>query len=533
MFKKFLGWIRQVFSKLISKETVEEKLDIEIAVSPAMTDSILLCSQIYEDKAPWLCETVQSMNLGASIASEIARLITLEMESEITGSPRADYLQEQYKPVLDKVRTYTEYGCAKGTIVFKPYIDGEKIAVDAVHADRFFPTKYDSAGNITGAVFVERLTKGKKYYTRFETHDMQDSGYLITNKAYQSDTESDIGKPTTLDSIEEWSSVTPEAVIRNIDKPLFACFKVAQANTIDPSSPMGVSVYVRAVDLIREADKQFSRLLWEFEGGELAIDADDTLFRESGTDRLTLPEGKERLFRTLRGLSLESGAKAIQTFSPALRDQSIINGLNKLLQRIEFNCGLAYGTLSDPQAVDKTAEEIKSSKQRSYASVKDNQKSLQTALEQLIYAMDMWTTIGKLAPKGKCEVSFEWDDSIVADRTTEFNERMQMAQAGYLRPEMFYAWYFGMSLDQALKELPGMENLIEDANVPQADVNDTVDQIAEEVGKALNGAQTQSLITVLTQYQAGTITLGQAINVIAVAIGVSKEEAKRILEGIE
>lgn len=29
MFKKFLGWIRQVFSKLISRETVEEKRILE------------------------------------------------------------------------------------------------------------------------------------------------------------------------------------------------------------------------------------------------------------------------------------------------------------------------------------------------------------------------------------------------------------------------------------------------------------------------------------------------------------------------
>ena len=51
------------------------------------------------------------------------------------------------------------------------------------------------------------------------------------------------------------------------------------------------------------------------------------------------------------------------------------NGYNRIVQKIEFNCGLAYGTLSDPQVVDKTAEEIISSKQRSYATVKAIQNS--------------------------------------------------------------------------------------------------------------------------------------------------------------
>jgi hypothetical protein len=57
---------------------------------------------------------------------------------------------------------------------------------------------------------------------------------------------------------------------------------------------------------------------------------------------------------------------------------------------------------------------------------------------------------------------------------------------------------------------------------------------AEEVaGKSLNGAQTQSLIGVIAQYAAGQLTLGQAINVISVAIGITKEEAKKIIEGAD
>ena len=53
----------------------------------------------------------------------------------------------------------------------------------------------------------------------------------------------------------------------------------------------------------------------------------------------------------------------------------------------------------------------------------------------------------------------------------------------------------------------------------------------KEAGKSLNGAQTQSLLAVMEQYAAGSLTLGQAVNIIATAIGVSKEEAKAIIEG--
>ena len=50
-------------------------------------------------------------------------------------------------------------------------------------------------------------------------------------------------------------------------------------------------------------------------------------------------------------------------------------------------------------------------------------------------------------------------------------------------------------------------------------------------GKALNGAQTQSLIAIMSQFSAGSLTEGQAVNLISTAIGISKEEARSILNG--
>ncbi len=86
-----------------------------------------------------------------------------------------------------------------------------------------------------------------------------------------------------------------------------------------------------------------------------------------------------------------------------------------------------------------------------------------------------------------------------------------------------------MTLDEARETLPQMETLIGDAQ-PSIDTEGAV-QEAEQATGGLNGAQTQSLIAVIGQYAAGTISEGQAINIISVAIGVSKEEAKTIIEG--
>ncbi len=50
-------------------------------------------------------------------------------------------------------------------------------------------------------------------------------------------------------------------------------------------------------------------------------------------------------------------------------------------------------------------------------------------------------------------------------------------------------------------------------------------------GKTLNGAQTQSLLAIMAQFTAGQLTEGQAVNLICTAIGISKAEARAILNG--
>src|SRR5690606_25434277 len=161
--------IRQVINKLFSKNDIKDATGIEVAISEEMSNAIGLWGAMYEDKAPWVDNNkVKSLNLSAAIASEMARLVTLEMESEVTGGKRAEYLNSQYEKVIEDIRRVTEYACAKGGLIFKPYIDGDNIAVDYVQADLFFPTKYDSSGNITGGIFVDRKRHGDVIYTRLE-----------------------------------------------------------------------------------------------------------------------------------------------------------------------------------------------------------------------------------------------------------------------------------------------------------------------------------------------------------------------------
>ena len=460
MFSKFKELIRKVVNRLFSKNLIQKNIDTDIAVSDSMTKAIDLWDKIYTEKAPWLDDDTKSLSLGSVIANEVARLVTVEFESEITGN---DFLQAQYLNVLDDLRRYVEYACAKGGLVFKPYVDGNTITVDYVQADRFFPTAYNSKGEVTAAVFVEQKRIGKKLFTRLEYHVLNGTDYTITNTAYcnnnawgGNDNLYELGQQVSLDSVDEWATLNPETTLGNIEKPLFSYFRIPQANNIDSNSPLGVSVYSRAIDLIKEADKQYSRILWEYEGSELAINASVDCFKLDELGNPILPKGRERLYRAVE-YGVGEFNKALEPFSPAIRDSSLFNGLNNLLKRIEFNCNLSYGTISDPQAVDKTATEIISSKQRMYSSIKDIQRALENALNDLIYAMSVLGQLNSLCNMNY-EVSYNWDDSIIVNKEKKLESMRADVAAGILRPELYIAEQYGVTEEEAKKMMPEQED---------------------------------------------------------------------------
>lgn len=541
LWDKLKGAIKSMFGR----DVVEKVLSVKSAVSDDMMNSIQLWSAMYEGRAPWLKEAtpgsperVVSLGLPALIASEKARMVTLEMESEITppmkdvekenpdyqppgidasGNPtmgqgammitepepdgpveRANFLNDSYKKLLKQIRRQLEYGIAKGGLVIKPYIviydegsptiedktkeDSERLSsekilpkyefnFDFVQADRFYPLSFDNNGKITEAAFLQTKTDNDKVYTRVEYHKLE--GRTITvknyafvnhnntgiNKVFVPTTISDLGKPCALAEVSEWANLEEEVIIKNVDRPLFAYFKMPEANTIDPYSPLGVSGYSRVVSLIKDADEQYSRMLWEFEGGELAIDVDrDALQMQeysNGQHQTRMPAKQERLFRKVDLNSEET----YEVFAPTLRDQSIANGLNIILTRIEDIVGFSRGTISeDVGNIEKTATELKINKQRSYSTNADIQAALEDALRDAVYAMDVYCTLYHVTPPGEYQISFEWDDSIIVDTEAELATRMSMINAGITSKLETRMWYFGETENQAKAALQKVDD---------------------------------------------------------------------------
>lgn len=450
----FLSWLRTLVNKLYPDyATNSYQYD-------NMEEAMEIWRGIYADEPPWSknCHG-KTLNLGATIASEFARLIMVEFESKITGSKRAEYLQKQYERLTKQLRVKLEEGCAVGGIMFKPYVRNGVILPDCITQDKFIPLSY-SNGIITSAVFFNQEVKGKYYYTRVEkqTYSYENKSHTIESHFFVSSSPDNIGTEMILGKINNgtWSKIDPYIVINDVDRPLFAFWAVPFANHIESDSPLGVSVYSRAIKLLNEADLQWDRYLWEFKGGELAVDVGEEVLRQRpGEKSLETASTRDRLFRRINIDSDSNSEKSFyEVFNPDLRDENYSRGLNEIKRQIEFNCSLAYGTLSNPQNVDKTAEEVKSSKQRSYTAVSDMQHSLEAVLEDYIYACDAMADACNLAPAGDYEISFNWGDGVLEDKDKEQAIQLNEVNSGIRKKTDYLKWRYGVDDKQAAEMLP-------------------------------------------------------------------------------
>ncbi len=435
---------------MMQYKNIQQAMGVDIAISKKMSSAIYRWGKMYVNEASWLNSDVKSLNLAAAICTEMARLVTMESKINISGSLRADMIAKCMEPFLNNLSTFVEYACSTGGIVFKPYVDDMGIAIDVTRAGYFYPVEFNSAGNITAVIFPEFKSVGKNLYTRLEYQRFCNGNYIIVNKAFVSrkaqvknDNVINLGQEINLADVPEWVNLEPYVEFKNADRTLFSYFKIPVANNTDPESPLGVSVYARAEGQIRDADEQYGATLWEYKSKETAIQASGEFFKHDRNGNAILPKGRERQYIDMgNNITDDAGKPFFNVYSPEIRDASFFNGYNKIVQKVEFNSGLAYGTLSDPQVVDKTAEEIKTSKQRSYSTVKSIQNSLGDAIRALVDAVDAWLTIEDLAPLGSVNLAVSWDDSLVTDKKTEREQDLQDLAAGIMQPwEYRMKWY--------------------------------------------------------------------------------------------
>lgn len=440
---QFLNYLKGVWQRLFPLKDIKQALGIKPAITDDMLSSIELWQKCFSGNAPWLNDDVISLRLEQAITREFAN-ITL---NEMTASVSNDRLQKIFETATEDLNSELQSGLATGAMVIKP-LGGDK--VQYISANAFVPIEFDTRHRLVKVIFPEFKKIGDNYYTRLEYHSLDtEKGLTITNTAYVSASAGQLGREIPLAAVDEWASLPNAVTYPAMLRPAFGYFRTPIKNTIDGAS-CGVSVYANDINLIRKIDTQFGRLDWEFESGERAIHVDAAAFKKEGTEKLN-----KRLYKAV---DVDLGDNELfKDFSPAIRQSDITDGLNTYLRRLEFSVGLAYGDLSDPDTVAKTATEILSAKNRKYNTVSAIQKQLKYCLDDLVYALAFYNLLTTSGYTFVCD----FKDSILTDEQTERTQDIQDLSLGIMRPDEYRMKWYGEDEKTAKKNLPQSSEVVD------------------------------------------------------------------------
>lgn len=438
IFNRMRGW----FSMLV-KSKAKDEFNIEPISSERMRSWINECVNIYQGNPCWLDEDdhIDTIGFAKALASETARLATLGIGIKMEGSARANWLQEQIGKVYFQLRHWVEYGCAYGTIILKPNGD----SIDLYTTDMFEITHVTN-GVIDGMIFHNWKKEGKKWYTRLEYHRFEDGLYRITNKCYLGDSPDDTKEQVDIKTTP-WDYLMEEVAISNMEKPLFGVFRTPQANNIAMDSPYGLPIFSEAVQELRDLDIAYSRNSKEIKDSKrtVLLDSDRLLPGGIGNlDRNSLPD-----YIKLVDGDTSTESDVYHEINPTLNTDTRLTGINALLSQIGYKVGFSNGYFVFNESTGiQTATQVEADQQRTIQFIKDVRDKLESCLDGLIYALDVFATLYSLAPMGAYEAVYDFGD-ITYNRDEDRTRWWGYVQAGKVPAWRFFVKFEGMTEKEA------------------------------------------------------------------------------------
>ncbi len=443
---------------MLFKTDAEKAFGVETYLSPEMDAAIKLWGQLESGKPPWVKGDTRTIRFSNTVARELAKLITQNIDIKVQSKYGTGETAKRIQKAIDdcflkNAQENIEKVIRLGGVMAKWNGDG----MDYIPPDRFLVTEFDSNGEVTGAIFFSYYQKEKKFYTRAEWHRFEDGErrdeagesvsvrvYRVSNKAFVSDNQDEIGRPTDLKNTK-WADIVPEFTAENLEKPLFVYIKNPYSNTIDPDSPLGVSCFSECTEELRWLDIAMSTLGVETEDSEPKMIVGQSAIQYAEANGIELPR---MVLKT--GLD-DMTDKPFEQWQPTLQVASRTDGINFLLSIISYKTGFdpGYFVFNGQTISVATATQVEATERRTINTAGDYRDILSCpdsngdgrigAIHDIAYIMDAMDVInGESAPSefGNYEIYADF-----ADLTRNAEE--DRSRALLLTDKGFYPkWYY-------------------------------------------------------------------------------------------
>ena len=338
-----------------------------------------------------------------------------------------------------------------------------RLMLDYAYMPNVYPLSWEN-GRISQCAFATRKVDGEDEYMYVQIHRLNEQGYYDIENYLFRDNNGVMGE-VPLDTIDELKDVASRINTAERER-MFVINRPNIVNNLEPSLPLGISVYANAIPQLKGCDIAYDayvnelvtgkkRLIVKAEAlknldGEPTFDPDDIVF-------YTLPEDS----------SSGSEATMINPIEPQLRTAALNEALQDMLNNLSAKCGFGENQYKFNQGGIATATQIVSENSTLFRTIKKHEIVLEDMLKELArIILRMGNIYCGQSLNTDVEITVDFDDSIIEDRQSEFARDMQLLSAGIMNPYEIRMKYLNESEETAKAALPQtndlMQGLVED-----------------------------------------------------------------------
>lgn len=305
------------------------------------------------------------------------------------------------------------------------------VSLEYVGAENIFPISHKN-GKAVDIAFAGCMTVNGEELVYVQIHTLESDGYVIRSKMYKDSEE--IALP---------ENIAP-TVRTGSDKPWFVLIKPNTVNNADTNSPMGMSIFAAATDILKGIDLCYDSLNMEFYLGKKMVFLRKDMLEQDGQGNFFAPQDCNRQLFMYVGDKNIDGDMIPQEFNPELRVAAHTEALRDQLRYLAAKCGLGERSYGFDNGNVVTATQVISENSAMFRALKKHEILLESAIITLVKTL---LYIGKeiigLEISDGAEIAVIFDDSIIEDKQSKQKTDLELVKEGIMMPYEFRMKHFG------------------------------------------------------------------------------------------
>jgi A118 family predicted phage portal protein len=355
---------------------------------------------------------------------------------------------------------------ALGSCAFVVSKQDEKIVIDYIHGDLIFPLSWDN-GEITECAFAIVGGDNEKTSYQLITHTLDENKNYVV-EIVNLDANGEVARPSQIANELKGQDLEEKTTRWETNSPVprFRFCKTNIVNNYDKTSPLGMSMFGNAIDILKGLDETYDSLVNEFDLGKKRI------FIKSNLKAIKFPDSasykdsfysqvdvNDVMFYQIDWTGANEDKPPIYESNMTLRVAEHQQGLDTLCKLFSRKVGLGDGFYSfTGDSVGRTATEIISINSSLFRNLKKQELALQDTFIGLCRTiMDIANReLGQVFDVNQ-DITIDFDDSIIEDTSKNREQAMAEYNAGLIDHVEYFAITRKMTREQAQKFVAEMQ----------------------------------------------------------------------------